>query len=137
MSRVFIIGPGDHGSIPGQVIPKTQKLVLDTVLLNTQHYKAWINAHPYTSVLYLLKKEAFGSLSTKIINLLTQFKCQKEFSLKQFCLVNMGVHRGVMVKAMDCAVVINEFELQSRYYVHFRTITLGKGMSSFIHAAMG
>ena len=27
----------DRGSIPGPVIPKTQKLVLDTALLNTQH----------------------------------------------------------------------------------------------------
>ena len=25
MSRVFINGPGDQGSIPGQVIPKTKK----------------------------------------------------------------------------------------------------------------
>ena len=32
-------GPGDLGSIPGRVIPKTLKMVLDTTLLNTQHYK--------------------------------------------------------------------------------------------------
>ena len=32
-------GPGDLGSIPGRVIPKTQKMVLDAILLNTQHYK--------------------------------------------------------------------------------------------------
>ena len=37
--RVFANGPGDLGSIPGRVIPKTQKMVLDTSLLNTQHYK--------------------------------------------------------------------------------------------------
>ena len=30
--------PGDHGSIPGRALPKTQK-VLDAALLNTQHYK--------------------------------------------------------------------------------------------------
>ena len=29
--------------------------------------------------------------------------------------------RGVMVKAMDCKIVVSEFELQLRYYVHFRT----------------
>ena len=40
--RVFANGPGDRGSIPGRVIPKTQKLVIDAFLLNTQHYKAWI-----------------------------------------------------------------------------------------------
>ena len=26
-----------------------------------------------------------------------------------------------MVKAMDCGVVVSEFERQLRYYVHFRT----------------
>ena len=30
---------GDRGSIPGRVIPKDSKMVLDTSLLNTQHYK--------------------------------------------------------------------------------------------------
>ena len=61
MSRVFASGPGDQGSIPGWVIPKTQKMVLDATLLNTQHYKVRIkgkveqsrelsSALPYTSV---------------------------------------------------------------------------------------
>ena len=36
------LGPGDLGSIPGRVIPKTQKMVLDASLLNTQHYKVRI-----------------------------------------------------------------------------------------------
>ena len=40
MNRVFANGPGDCGSIPGRVIPKTQKMVLDAALLNAQHYKA-------------------------------------------------------------------------------------------------
>ena len=39
MSRVFTNGPGDRGSIPGRIIPKTQKMVLDAYLLNTHHYK--------------------------------------------------------------------------------------------------
>ena len=39
MSRVFANGPGDWDSIPGWVIPKAQKMVLDSSLLNTQHYK--------------------------------------------------------------------------------------------------
>ena len=42
MSRVFINGLGDLGSIPGRVKPKTQKMVLDASLLNTQHYKVQI-----------------------------------------------------------------------------------------------
>ena len=59
--RVFANGPGHLGSIPGRDIPKTQKMVLDAALLNTQHYKVWIkgkveqswersSALPYTLV---------------------------------------------------------------------------------------
>ena len=48
-----------------------------------------------------------------------------------------GCPRGVMVKAMDCGIVEHEFVLQSRYYVHFRANTLGKGMNPFILPAMG
>ena len=44
---------------------------------------------------------------------------------------------GVFVKAMDCGIVESEFELQSRYYVHFRTNTLGKGMNPLILPTMG
>ena len=40
--RVFGYGPGDLGSIPGRVIPKTLKMGLDATLLNTQHYKVRI-----------------------------------------------------------------------------------------------
>ena len=61
ISRVFTNGPGDWGSISGRVIPKTQKMVLDAALLNTQHYKVrikgkveqskeWSSTLPYTSV---------------------------------------------------------------------------------------
>ena len=59
--RVFANGPGDLGSIPGRVIPKTLKMELDTTLLNAQHYKVrfkgkveqsreWSSALPYTLV---------------------------------------------------------------------------------------
>ena len=40
--------------------------------------------------------------------------------------------RGVMVKAMNCGIVVREFVIQSRYYVHFRANTLGKGMNLLI-----
>ena len=39
MVRVFTSGPGDLGSIPDRIIPKTQKIVLHASLLNTQYYK--------------------------------------------------------------------------------------------------
>ena len=61
MGRVFANGPGDMGSIPCRVTPKTLKMVLDTSLLSTQQYKVRIkgkveqswersSALPYTSV---------------------------------------------------------------------------------------
>ena len=42
VSRLCPNGPGDLVSIPGRVIPKTLKTVLDTSLLNTQQYKVCI-----------------------------------------------------------------------------------------------
>ena len=39
---MFANGLRDLGSIPGCVIPKTLKMVLDTSLLNTQQYKVGI-----------------------------------------------------------------------------------------------
>ena len=61
MVRVFTNGLGEMGSIPGRVIPKTQKIEFDNSLLNTQHYKVRIkgkveqsreksSALPYNSV---------------------------------------------------------------------------------------
>ena len=39
----FANGPGDWGSVPGRVIPKTKKkMALDAALLNTQQYKVRI-----------------------------------------------------------------------------------------------
>ena len=42
VGRVFAYGPGDLGSIPGHVIPKTLEMQLDTSLLSTQQYKVCI-----------------------------------------------------------------------------------------------
>ena len=62
VGKVFANGLGNRSSIPGRVIPKTFKMVIDTSLLNTQQYKVRIkgkedqskersSALPYTSVL--------------------------------------------------------------------------------------
>ena len=77
MRRMFANGLGDRGSIQGRVIPKTQKMVFDSSLLNTQHYKVWVKskveqysewscAFPNTSLLWAIEKGAFGSHSTKV-----------------------------------------------------------------------
>ena len=42
-----------------------------------------------------------------------------------------------MVKAMDYGIVVSEFVLQSRYYVHFWANTLGKAMEPLILPAIG
>ena len=51
---------------------------------------------------------------------------------RSFLRKSRGCPRGVMVKAMDCRIVVSEFEFQSRYYVHIRANTLGKGMNPLI-----
>ena len=82
VSRVFANGPGDLGSIPGRVIPKTLKMVLDTSLLSTQQYKVCIkgkveqsrersSALPYTSLSKLFKREPSGDFWRQLPTLLT------------------------------------------------------------------
>ena len=79
MVRVFARCLGDWGSIPGWVIPKTQKMVLDTSLLNIQHSKVGIkgkveqsrersNELPDTFCIVAIEKRAFGSLLTMVTN---------------------------------------------------------------------
>ena len=50
ISRMFANSPGDWGSILGRFIQKTQKMVLDTTLLNIQHYKLQIKGKVEQSV---------------------------------------------------------------------------------------
>ena len=75
MVRVFTNAPGDLGSIPGRVIPKTQKMVHDAALLNAQHYKVRIKgkveqsqessgALPIHLGIVAIEKGAFESPST-------------------------------------------------------------------------
>ena len=60
INSMFINGPGGWDSISGRVISKTQKMVLDASLVNTQHFMVRIkgkleesretcSAHPYTT----------------------------------------------------------------------------------------
>ena len=78
MVRVFANGPGDLGSILGRVIPKTEKMVLDTSLLNTQHYKVRIkgkveqsrerSSTPLHLSVVAIKKGDFRSPLTMVAN---------------------------------------------------------------------
>ena len=80
VGRMFTSGPGDLGSIPGRVMRKPLKMVLDTYFLNSQQYKVHIKgkveqstersgALPYTSVVVAIEKGAFWSPSTTVANL--------------------------------------------------------------------
>ena len=42
---INICESGDLGSIPGRIIPKTLKMVLDTFFLSTQQYKVCIEGN--------------------------------------------------------------------------------------------
>ena len=75
VSRVFTNDLGDLGLIPGWVIPKTQKMVLDATLLNVQYYQGLIGAikgkelHPPLHLgLVAFEKEAFGLPLTIVTN---------------------------------------------------------------------
>ena len=50
--------------------------------------------------------------------------------------VRGGNPRGEVAKELDCDIVVSEFEIKSRYYVHFQTKTIGKGMNCLIHKTM-
>ena len=42
-----------------------------------------------------------------------------------------------MVKTLGCGIEVNEFELPSRYYIHFWKNTRGKSMNPFILLTIG
>ena len=67
--------------------------------------------------------------SNEYTNVFQQIKINTYLSMnKQYM---KGLH------AMKCGIVRSEFELQSRYYIHFWTNTLGKGMNPLTLPAMG
>ena len=73
MSRVFAKSSRDRGSVPGRVIPKTQKMVLNITLLRTQYYKVRIKGKvehrpPLQLGDVAIEKGAFRSPSTKVAN---------------------------------------------------------------------
>ena len=76
MCRVFANSPGDRGSIPGQVIPKTQKMILDAALLCTIRWGSRVKwSNPGNGVapslhlgIIAIEKGAFKSLLTMVTN---------------------------------------------------------------------
>ena len=48
-----------------------------------------------------------------------------------------GGSRSVMVIAMECRIIVSEFELLLHYHIHVQTNTLGKGMRPLILPDIG
>ena len=68
VGKMFTKGLWGRGSIPGWVIQKTQKMVLDTSLLNTQDYKVLFKSKVEQYGVEAYEKGAFGLLSTSVAN---------------------------------------------------------------------
>ena len=68
VGRVLANGPGDRGSIPGRIIPKTQKIVLINSLPNTQRYKLRIKGKWSNPGVVAIEKGAFESAPTTVAN---------------------------------------------------------------------
>ena len=104
----------------------------------------------FTLVFFLYQFVEFAVYVNFFISVTTYFTFSEffssvlpgDFSLKsEWQQVSLGFPGrcpcGVMVKVMDCRIVVCEFVLQLRYYVHFRANTLGRGMNPLILPAMG
>ena len=87
VGRVFANGQEDLGSIPDRVILKTLKKVLDTSLLNTQHYKVRIKSKEEQSRetnsalgVVAFEKGACWSSSTMVSNFTFNFNIKLKYS---------------------------------------------------------
>ena len=102
------------------------------------HLSHIININPFATLSrikcerYIFLKKCFRSSL-----LLIMFPCIVVYVLCGYTTGRLrGCPRGVMVKALDCGIVVSEFVFQSCYYVDFRANTLGKGMNPLILPAM-
>ena len=81
---------------------------------------------------------SLGTVTNGLLKRLENFEIRRQLEtiqttkLLRSAKILRGGPRGVMVKAMDCGIVVSEFVLQLRYYVHFQANTLGKGMNHLI-----
>ena len=85
-------------------------------------------------------------IAEKFVYILNNFHDFLLSSLKTLCqhsafieivLYFRGCLHRVIVKAMDCGIVVSGFVLQSRYYVHFRANIPGNSRNPHILPAIG
>ena len=94
--------------IPGRVIPKTQKIVLDAALFSTQHYKMRIKgkvdnpgkgvAPPQHLSVVAIEKGAFASPSTKLANF-TYYICLHIYVYIYVVYMNVYIYIYIYSKA--------------------------------------
>ena len=134
----------DLSNIVNKMVP-TYSLISGSITDPPVFYKRWDVSYP-AELLLFIHHDYVLSFSFRI-NSLWVCPCNAIRSMDIFtalccnyCMFLLhygGFPRGVMVKAMDCRIVVSEFVLQSRYCVHFRANTLGKGMNPHILPAVG
>ena len=94
-------------------------------------------------VFFFLLLLSLFSFKNSIKNIFCKFSVQNHniglnsYFATLFSMKSLGCPRGVMFKVREFGTIICEFENQSRYYVHFQTNTLGKGVNPLILPAMG
>ena len=54
-----------------------------------------------------------------------------------YFVAKFGILFGVVVNVLRCNIAVSEFELQSRYFIHFMTDPTRKGMNLLILPALG
>ena len=87
----------------------------------------------YTFNIYMYKKEL-------VLNNLQWLRCHKNQTKPNQNQAKPNQSRnlsGIMVNVQDFGLEVSEFELQTRYYVYFRTNTLVKGMNPLIPPVIG
>ena len=108
--------------IPGQYI----KSLMWVLLPSTPWWTEW--RQPCT---FLLSDQCHSSQKSWISGSVREcLEGNPWLSLSELCIsANFdpepmwGCPRGVVVKTMDCRIIVSEFKLQLRYYVHFRANT--------------
>ena len=133
---MFANGLGDLGSIPGRVLPKTLKMVLDISLLNIQQYKVHIKGkveqfreRSGVSVVDI-EKGAFWLPSTTIANFTLLFITLRLSPVK-VCFL-----QGSYIKPILCnipASLVWEW-INTRFHANRVKLVVAPGNSNFVHS---
>ena len=104
------------------------------ILIKVQHirrYSKGIKFFSHKNIFHAVPWKFSRKIKKETTNIKRKFQRLNKFS-SNILRYKGCPPRGVMVKAMNCGIVVREFVHQSRYYVHFRANTLGKGMNPLI-----